>query len=144
MSKVVSAFFLFTVVAIAVMVVFAGCGDNGQVQTSSSGLEAQTREGGGVSVTATPQSLGEGEPWSFKVVFDTHTVELSQDPAQISVLIADGKEYAPLAWEGDPSGGHHREGALKFPAVSPRPKNAELTIKEVGGADRSFSWTLDQ
>lgn len=138
MSKVVSAFFLLAVIA-----VFAGCGGNSQVQTSGSGLAEQTREGGGVTVSATPQSLGEGEPWSFQVVFDTHTVELSQDPAQISVLIADGKEYVPLAWEGDPSGGHHRAGILKFPAVSPRPKNVELTIKEVGGADRSFSWTLD-
>lgn len=143
MSKVVSAFFLFASIAVAVMAVLAGCGDNGQVQTSGSGLAAQTREGGGVTITVTPQNLGESEPWSFKVVFDTHTVDLNQDPVQISVLKADGKEYTPLAWDGDPSGGHHREGTLKFTAVSPRPKNIELIIKEVGGADRSFSWTLD-
>lgn len=142
MSKNVSAFFLVTVMAVTVIAFFSGCGDNDQVQTSSSGLEAQTREGGGVTVTATPQSLGDGEPWTFQMVFDTHTVDLSQDPAQTSVLIADEKEYAPLAWEGDPPGGHHREGALKFPAVSPRPKNVELTIKEVGGVERSFRWTL--
>jgi hypothetical protein len=143
MSKIVSVFFLFAVMAIAVMAVFAGCGDNGQVQTSSSDLEAQTHEGGGVTVTATPQSLGEGEPWSFQLAFDTHSVDLSQDPAQISVLTADGKEYVPLAWEGDPPGGHHRKGTVKFPAISPRPKNVELTIEGVGGVDRSFSWTLN-
>lgn len=143
MYKKISLVLLFALTAATVIAVYSGCGDNGQVQTSGSALTEQTREGGGVTVSVTPQSLAEGELWSFKVVFDTHTVELSQDPAQISVLIAGGKEYAPLAWEGDPSGGHHRAGTLKFPAVSPRPENIELTIKAVGGADRNFSWVLN-
>lgn len=143
MYKKISLVLLFALTGATVITVFTGCGDNGQVQTSGSVLTEQTREGGGVTVSATPQSLAEGELWSFKVVFDTHTVELSEDPAQISVLIAGGNEYAPLAWEGDPSGGHHRAGTLKFSAVSPRPKNVELIIKGVAGADRSFSWTLE-
>ncbi|MFA5802663.1 MAG: hypothetical protein WC911_09355 [Thermoleophilia bacterium] len=143
MSRNVSAIFLAALLAVTAVAVFSGCSDNGQVQTSSSGLAEQTREDGEVTVKVTPQSLGDGEPWTFKVVFDTHTVDLSQDPAQISVLFADGKEYVPLAWEGDPSGGHHRAGTLKFSTISPRPKNVELTIKGVGGTDRSFSWTLN-
>lgn len=143
MSKKVSISLLFAATAVAVMAVFAGCGDNGQVQTSGSGLETETREVGGVTINVTPQNPEGSESWTFNVVFDTHTVELGQEPVQISTLTADGKEYAPTAWEGDPPGGHHIEGTLKFPAISPRPKNIELTIREVGGADSSFSWILN-
>ncbi|MBI5870987.1 MAG: hypothetical protein HZB44_08580 [Actinobacteria bacterium] len=144
MSKVAKTFFLLMVIVIAATAVLAGCGDNGQVQTSSSSLEKQTREAGGVTVSATPQNVGDGEPaWSFQLVFDTHTVELDQDPALVSVLVANGKEYAPIAWEGSEPGGHHREGILKFTAVSPRPQDIELIIREVGGSDQSFSWALD-
>lgn len=131
--------------AVSAVVFTGGCSaKNGAGgQTAASGLSEETREGGGVTVAVTPQSAGVSEPWAFKVVFDTHSVELDQDPVQVSVLVADGKEYRPTAWEGDPPGGHHRSGVLKFPAIAPGPRQIELRISEVGGIERSFAWTLD-
>lgn len=144
MSKIGRFFFLFSVIAVAVPAVLTGCGDSGQVQTTVSGLEKQTRESGGVTVSATPQNFADEEPvWSFQLAFDTHSVELNQDPATVSVLVANGKEYMPLAWEGDAPGGHHRAGTLTFSAVSPRPRNLELIIRDVGGSEQAFSWALD-
>lgn len=144
MSKAFRSFMIFSVIAIAAPFVLAGCGDDGQVQNTSSGLEKQSREAGGVTVSVTPQNVSTGEPvWSFWLAFDTHSVELGQDPVQVSVLVADGKEYAPVVWEGSPPGGHHREGTLKFTAVSPRPRNIELIIRDVGGSEQSYSWALD-
>lgn len=140
MHKLALPFLLLIVIA-----VIGGCGNGGETGTPTpSGLEAQAREEAEVTVTVTPQDLGESATnWTFKLVLDTHTVELSQNPAQVSVLVAGGKEYAAVAWEGDEPGGHHLEGILKFPAVSPRPRQIELKIREIGGIERSFNWTLD-
>jgi hypothetical protein len=123
----------------------AGCGDDQQIQTAgSSALGTQTQETGGVTVKATPQNLGEpGSEWAFQVVMDTHSGDLSQDLVQVSTMIADGKEYAPLSWEGAPPGGHHREGVLKFPAAAPRSRSVELVIREDGAAGWNFTWTLE-
>lgn len=90
-------------------------------------MEKQSATQNEVTVAATPVSVSDdGREWAFTVVFDTHSVELNQDPAQAAVLIVDGREYRPLAWEGLGPGGHHREGQLKFPAISPQPENIEL------------------
>ncbi|MBE0429663.1 MAG: hypothetical protein IBX61_07295 [Thermoleophilia bacterium] len=138
MSRIAIVFFLMSLI-----LSFAACGDS-EDTPSDSGLAKQTREAGEVSVSVIPQELGEDESsWNFEVVLNTHTVELVQDPAQVSVLVADGQEYLPLAWEGDPPGGHHREGTLKFPPVSPRPDSLQLIIREFGGVERSFGWTLE-
>ena len=50
---------------------------------------------------------------------------------------------APAVWEGDPPGGHHRKGVLKFDAVNPRPQDIELRITRAGEPKpRSFRWQL--
>lgn len=105
-------------------------------------LQVQENTEGPVTVSVTP-SFG-AEFWSFSVSLNTHTVEIVEDMTKVSELIDDqGKSYQPLSWEGDPAGGHHRNGILKFNALSPKPKSAELIIKEVGGvAQRSFKWTF--
>lgn len=103
----------------------------------------QTSRGGGVTISVTPKDVVADAPrWQFEVVFDTHSVELNHDVVSITALIdAAGRSHAPLAWDGDPPGGHHRKGVLSF-----RPLGAvdELTlrIRDVGLPERTFRWSL--
>jgi hypothetical protein len=108
-------------------------------------LGAQRSSAGGVIVAVTPQNLAaSAKSWDFKVVLDTHSGELKDDLAKSAVLVVDGGgSYTPTAWQGDPPGGHHREGTLKFNAISPRPKAIELRIQRPGESKpRSFRWQL--
>lgn len=96
----------------------------------------------GVTVKVTPKSLAAGATvWSFAVVLDTHSASLDDDLAATSVLVADGREIAPLRWEGAAPGGHHREGVLQFPG-QPQPAAAlELRIQRSNeAAARVFRW----
>ncbi|MCK6427610.1 MAG: hypothetical protein L6Q72_00770 [Burkholderiaceae bacterium] len=103
----------------------------------------QTSRGGGVTVSVTPKDLAAGaRRWDFEIVFDTHTVDLNHDVVKSAALIdAAGGRHAPLAWEGDPPGGHHRKGVLSF-----RPLGAvdeiTLRIRDVGMPERVFRWSL--
>ena len=114
-------------------------------QPAQGSFEARTDEQGQVTIKVTPLAL-EGAEWKFGVVFDTHSVDLDDDPMQITVLSDNrGNEYKPLAWEGPGPGGHHREGVLVFeaspPTGGPTPSSVELKIKNVGGvAERVFRW----
>ncbi|BBI99820.1 hypothetical protein FGKAn22_15130 [Ferrigenium kumadai] len=92
----------------------------------------------------TPQDVSSGaKTWDFGVVLETHTKSLNDDLSRSSVLIADGKRYSPLGWEGAPPGGHHRKGLLRFKAVKPVPASIELQIRLNGEvAPRSFRWML--
>ena len=98
----------------------------------------------GVKVTVTLQNiLSEAKTWNFQLVLETHTQDLNDDLAKSAVLIADGKQYMPLGWEGAPPGGHHRKGVLRFKAIAPLPRSMELKIRLAGdAAQRSFKWLL--
>src|SRR3972149_9995528 len=90
-----------------------------------------------VEVSVTPKTLSD-EFWTFEVMLNTHSIELSYDLAQASALIDEkGSRYKAVTWEGDPPGGHHREGVLKFSGIYPRQENIELRIK-LGDKERSF------
>lgn len=106
-------------------------------------IASQINNEGPITVTVTPLITAKNIELSFKIVLDTHIEEISNDMTQSAVMIGDdGKEYIPAAWEGDPPGGHHREGILKFNAVSAA-KNFELRIRGIGGvAERIFKWNL--
>ncbi|MDO8292824.1 MAG: hypothetical protein Q7T29_08175 [Gallionella sp.] len=97
-----------------------------------------------IKVTATLQKTpSEAKTWDFEVVMETHTKALNDDLAKSSVLIADGKQYLPLSWEGAPPGGHHRKGKLRFKAIAPPPASVELQIRLAGDASpRRFKWLL--
>ncbi|MDQ7820821.1 MAG: hypothetical protein QN173_08680 [Armatimonadota bacterium] len=75
----------------------------------------------------------------FLVSLDTHAGDLSgYDMAALSELVAAGKTYAPVRWEGIAESSHHRLGALIFPRVD---LPADLVIRAVGGvAARTFRW----
>ncbi|RZI42527.1 hypothetical protein EGT07_11005 [Herbaspirillum sp. HC18] len=96
-----------------------------------------------VTVKATPRSL-QGDVWDFDVVFDTHSQELKDDLIKSAVLVpTDGSNISPIEWKGDPPGGHHRQGVLRFNAIRPSPASLELRIERAGESKpRSFSWSL--
>jgi hypothetical protein len=98
----------------------------------------------GIKVTATPQEIGdEAKTWDFRVVLETHTRDLSDDVAKAAVLVADGRQYPPVGWEGAAPGGHHRKGLLRFKAIAPRPASVELQIRLSGDqSPRGFRWSL--
>jgi len=98
---------------------------------------------GGVTVRATPGALA-GDIWEFQIAFDTHSQNLRDDPAKSASLVADGAASAPLEWRGDPPGGHHRRGVLRFKAPAKRPAAIELQLARPGEAKpRVFRWRLD-
>ena len=104
----------------------------------------QVNTAAGVKVTATLKNIESGaKTWDIAVVLETHTQDLGENLTESSVLIADGTRYLPMSWRGDPPGGHHRRGVLRFKAISPRPAAIELQIS-LGNdaAPRRFQWQL--
>jgi hypothetical protein len=100
---------------------------------------------GGVTVAVTPTVLATAaKVWAFKVAYDTHTQDLSDDvPATAVLSDGKGREAKALGWEGARPGGHHREGILKFAAFDPVPAAVELRIARPGeAAPRTFRWSI--
>ena len=108
----------------------------------ASALPTKSSSAGGVTVKAVPRALS-GGVWEFEIAFDTHSQDLKDDLVKSASLVAGGKTLAPAAWEGDPPGGHHRKGVLKFNAINPPPQEIELRIARPGEPQaRSFRWKL--
>jgi hypothetical protein len=106
-------------------------------------LDPQTSSQSGVTVKVAPQNLASGQ-WEFSVVFDTHSQDLSDDLLKTATLVLDGgSAIAPLAWQGDAPGGHHRKGVLRFKVPAGSPASAELRLQRPGEtAPRVFRWQL--
>ncbi|MHB0866813.1 MAG: hypothetical protein ACYC6B_00045 [Thermoleophilia bacterium] len=115
-------------------------------RTTGDSLPRQTSQSGEIEVGVTPAGLTATDAtWDFNISVDSQGAELTEDLAAATVLLVDGsgKEYKALAFEGDPPGGIHREGTLKFDPVSPEPRSVTLKLRGVGGiGERSFSWTM--
>lgn len=109
-------------------------------------LAPQMSNENGVKLTASLENTsGDKKTWDFSLALETHVHALSENLEQVSVLVADGRQYQPLAWEGSPPGGHHRKGILRFKAVAPLPGAVELRIQLSGeAAPRRFNWRLKQ
>lgn len=105
-----------------------------------SNLEIQTDNDGEVEIVITPKIYD--KEWFFEIALNTHSEELTVDIMKAMILLDDkGREYAPLAWNGDPPGGHHRSGILRFAPISPQPASIILKIIGVGGVgERNFFW----
>ena len=109
---------------------------------AAQGLAAQSSSAAGVTVKATPRMLS-GDAWEFEIVLDTHTQALNDDLLKSASLRVDGKPVTAAGWQGDPPGGHHRKGVLKFAAADPRAREIELRITRPGEPEpRSFRWKL--
>ena len=81
----------------------------------------------------------------MNVSLTTHSGDLGGDMAKVSFLRDNvGVKYAPIGWQGDPPGGHHREGILEFKPLLPLPDKLTLVIKNVGGVtERSFDLPIN-
>jgi hypothetical protein len=114
-------------------------------QPAAPGFATQSNSERAVSVDVTPINLGTGSATlDFEVAFNTHSVDLSFDPAAISVLRdSAGREYPAVGWEGSGPGGHHRSGVLRFPPPDQAPQFIEVVIRGVAGVpERVFHWDL--
>ena len=108
---------------------------------SSSGpadLGTRTVKAGAVDVTMTALTLDQSGA-TFKIQFDTHSVELSLDPAT-AVMTVNGTQAGKATWDGSGPGGHHREGTLRFTA--PVPSGAAVDLRVTGlPQDATATWT---
>lgn len=112
--------------------------------SAGSGAASQINKEAAVTVKVTPLELSaQAAVWRFEVVLDTHVTALDHDMTAVAVL-ADGagREYRPLAWNGDQPGGHHRKGVLTFEPIKPAPASVVLKIRRIGVAERTFSWPV--
>lgn len=89
-----------------------------------------------------------GDTLDFEVSLETHSVELSMNPANHSTLITDtGMAIKPIAWDG-PIGGHHVSGRLTFPVsvdgvfILEGATKLTMEIRDVDAELRIFEWTL--
>ena len=108
-------------------------------------LPSQINSEGQVTVKVTPLDLSQtADTWRFAMQFDTHVTPLNQDLLKTAVLSSDnGQNEAPLSWEGDAPGGHHRKGVLVFKPITPLPSSVTLKLQQVGSVpERSFTWKL--
>jgi hypothetical protein len=104
---------------------------------------------GFVTVDITPEKLvNSEEALTFVVALNTHSIDLSMDLAELTVLTTDtGKSVLATLWDA-PRGGHHVEGKLSFPSsfdetsVLMGAKNITLTIKDLDVPLRTFTWQL--
>lgn len=113
-------------------------------EESSQNLPSRENREGQVMVKVIPQQIGRGGDWIFAVQLNTHVAPITQRIESISTLSdGQGKTERPLAWKGDPPGGHHRRGVLIFRAMEPKPATITLTIEKVGGVTaRYFTWKV--
>ena len=112
---------------------------------AAAGLESRTSATSGVTVKVTPKNVASSAAtWEFAIVLDSHTQDLSDDLLKSARLIdGENKQHAPIAWDGAPPGGHHREGVLRFKPIAPAPQAVELQITRPGeSTPRSFRWQL--
>ena len=108
--------------------------------SQSAVYESRTNSEGQVSVAVTPKNLAmNASVWEFEIVLDTHSVELDYDLAKNSALVdSSGNKHSPFDWEGDPPGGHHRKGVLKFRPVASRVRIGERG-DEIGQLATAFN-----
>jgi hypothetical protein len=118
-----------------------------QAQSAAPVFATQSNDEAAVTVEVTPLNLGgDAATLEFEVAFDTHSVDLSFDPAAISVLRDDaGGEYPAIAWEGGGPGGHHLSGVLRFQSPDQAGEFVEVVVQDVAGVPvRVFRWELAQ
>jgi hypothetical protein len=106
-------------------------------------LSTRVNDAAAVRIEVRPLALGEdAASWDFDIAFNTHSVTLDDDLLQAAVLRCDGEEeHRPIAWDGSPPGGHHRQGVLRFTPLDHESRYLELVIQGVAQvSERSFRW----
>jgi hypothetical protein len=107
---------------------------------TASGGATRTVEAGGVQVTATLECLEEAGA-TIHLALDTHTGALDVDLA-VATLTVDGAAWPLAGWDGDPPGGHHRAGTLRFDAAGPPAGAVRLDLDGLP-ASVSVTWSSE-
>lgn len=109
-------------------------------QAGPSDLETRTVQAGQVEVTMTPLILDRSGAL-FRLKLDTHTVPLDLDLAAASQLVVNGAPGEAGTWTGQGSGGHHREGTVRF--TTPIPTGGATVQLRISGLphDATGTWT---
>lgn len=97
-------------------------------------------EVGEVTVKVRPVLIDE-EGAEFRVVFDTHSVDLGFDVAANARLTVGGSAWTAPTWAGAAPGGHHREGTLRFRSGGPAMGDVELRMSGLP-APLTATWTI--
>lgn len=145
---------IFIICLIVILVVFvvysfvSNTSQNNKITTQlqpQNSLTTQKNSEGSVTVKITPENISKDKKtWQFQVILDTHTGSLDENLTKSAELTDEKRnKLLPLSWDGDPPGGHHREGVLTFPAFQERPQSVTLILRAVGGiSERKFSWNV--
>lgn len=104
------------------------------------GLPTRTADIDGVTIEVSPRKVNVRGA-SIAISLDTHDRELDMKIAQQSTLTVGGTAWPVIAYEGDPPGGHHREGTLRFRGAGPVSGSMRFVIKGSGESVR-FAWRL--
>lgn len=85
---------------------------------------------GGVTIEATWLGLQDDGRLAFRVMFDTHTVDLSRFDAAANVMLHDekGRELRASGWRDERRDSHHRAGIVRFPAPPPSDASRQVTL----------------
>lgn len=141
MNKLLLAIFL-----IIILFLFVRVTQNKKVRRSDQNavFSVQKNEGGGVTITVKPIVLEIEKSPVFDVSFDTHSVELSFNPEEVSTLIdGRGKIYRKPVWKGTSGGGHHRSGTITFKEFLRKTPRVELIFTNVATIpERKFFWDI--
>lgn len=129
-----------SVVALAGVALAACGGDDGSDDNASTALPARTVEAGEVDVEIEPTQL-DAQGATFRIVLDTHSVELSMDIAGSARLEVGAAAWDVAGWAGDGPGGHHRDGELRFTAAGSAEGTARLTLSGFPGPVEA-TWDL--
>ena len=119
--------------------------EHGQSFAATVSDATQTASGGGVTAKVTYLNPKSGDDLRFRVVLDTHSVDLDAYDLKAIIVLRDnaGKSYLPTAVENKGSG-HHREATVIFPKVSTDAKRLDVVIKDVAGVkERTFQWNIE-
>ncbi|MBI5588119.1 MAG: hypothetical protein HY889_07115 [Deltaproteobacteria bacterium] len=108
-------------------------------ESEDKGTKALTKEAeaAGVTVKATYENPSAGKKPVFKVVFDTHSVDLDRYKIEDVTILRDdkGKDYRPELISASGSG-HHRQADLEFKDADISSSEwVELVIEGVAGVD---------
>lgn len=109
---------------------------------TSSTYQSQSKAMGAVDVEVTPILIEPGEKTIFKLILNTHSVELDQDFTQIAKLTDDqGNDYQAVEWTGG-SGGHHLTGNLVFEPIVDSLQEFTIIIDGIDNDQGIFVWKL--
>jgi hypothetical protein len=141
MKQVLKTMTAVSVVILVFLALLLMVGDDNK--TTAQGLDTLVDGQNSITVKATPLGFNENEEFKIDIKMDTHSVDLNYDIAEISILEdSKGNTYNAVQWNGSPPGGHHRSGTLSFPPVEGSTTFLKLTIPDMNGADRIFTWNL--